>query len=439
MKIKNIVKQCFSLLLALMLMMSMTVTAFAAESSVTFESGKVIAFEPGSVYTETDLFDNFKGVMPGDTLSEEVTIQNKSNDCDYIKVYMRAVLHDENGNPISDKVLAELRSDERRGAASELEYMHDFLSQLSMTVKSGGKVIYDASPDELDGLSDNVYLGTLRKGESAKLDVQLTVPIEMGNEYADRIGEVDWVFVVEGFDDPVDPPDDDTMLTVRKVWVDDEIGRPDSVTVQLLRDGKVRDEVELSQSNNWVYTWDRLDDDYNWSVLEAEVPDGYEATYTTKGNTTTITNTEENEPTDPTDPTEPTDPTDPTEPVDPVDLKVIKKWDVDGKDHPDSVKVTLYNGDHAVESVWLGDWNNWSYSWRNLDGNGNWQIIETSIPKGWVPSYSYWNGVVTITNSESLIQTGQLSWPIPVMGALGLVLIAYGIYVIAKKRKNERA
>ena len=64
-----------------MLMMSMTVTAFAAESSVTFESGKVIAFEPGSVYTETDLFDNFKGVMPGDTLSEEVTIQNKSNDC----------------------------------------------------------------------------------------------------------------------------------------------------------------------------------------------------------------------------------------------------------------------------------------------------------------------------------------------------------------------
>lgn len=97
MKIKNIVKQCFSLLLALMLMMSMTVTAFAAESSVTFESGKVIAFEPGSVYTETDLFDNFKGVMPGDTLSEEVTIQNKSNDCDYIKVYMRAVLHDETG------------------------------------------------------------------------------------------------------------------------------------------------------------------------------------------------------------------------------------------------------------------------------------------------------------------------------------------------------
>lgn len=98
----------------------------------------------------------------------------------------------------------------------------------------------------------------------------------------------------------------------------------------------------------------------------------------------------------------------------------------------------FYNGDRAVESVWLGNWNNWSYSWNNLDGSGNWQIIETSIPKGYVPSYSYWNGVVTITNAESLIQTGQLSWPVPVMGALGLALIAYGIYEIEKKRKKER-
>lgn len=339
MKMKNIVKQCFSLLLTLLMLLSATVTAFAAESSVTFESGKVIACEPGSVYTDTDLFDNFKGVMPGDTRSEEITIQNQSNDCDYIKVYMRAVLHDETGNPISERMLAELRSDERRGTASELEYMYDFLSQLSMTVQSEGKVLYDASPDELDGFSENVYLGTLRKGESARLDVQLNVPIDMDNEYANRIGEVEWMFVVEGFDDPVDP----------------------------------------------------------------------------------------------------TDPIQPVEPADPINLKVIKKWDVDGKDHPDSVKVTLYNGDSAMESVWLGDWNNWSYSWRNLDGSGNWQVMETDIPKGYVPSYSYRDGVVTITNAESLIQTGQLSWPIPVMGVLGIALIAYGISIIAKKRKNERA
>lgn len=427
---KNIAKQAFSLLLALMMVLGLSTTAFAAESSVTFEDGKLIAFEPGSVYTESDLFDNFKGVMPGDTRSEEITIQNKSDDCDYIKVYLRAVLHDEEGNPISPEVLDELRSDERRGETSELAYMVDFLSQLSMTVKNGTEEIYNASPDELDGLAENVYLGKLRKGESLKLDVELTVPIEMGNEHASRIGEVDWVFVVEGFDDPTPPPDDDTMLTVRKVWVDDGEDRPDSVTVQLLRDGKVRDEVELSQSNHWAYTWDRLDDDYNWSVVEADVPDGYEATYTTSGNTTTITNREENLPPEPPEP---------PEPAEPVDLTVVKKWDDNGKDRPESVKVTLYDGETPVESVWLGEWNNWSYSWRDLDGHGNWQVLETNVPKGYVPSYSYWNGVVTVTNTASLIQTGQLSWPIPVMGGLGLALIACGLIVILKKRKTESA
>lgn len=37
------------------------------------------------------------------------------------------------------------------------------------------------------------------KGKSAKLEAVLTVPAELGNEYAYRVGEVDWVFTVEGF------------------------------------------------------------------------------------------------------------------------------------------------------------------------------------------------------------------------------------------------
>ena len=202
MKLKNIVKTTSSLLLALMTVMGISMTAFAADSSVTFKDGKLTVFEPGSTYANSDMFDNFKGVMPGDTRSEEITVQNKSKDYDYIKVYMRAVLHDESGNPISEKVLNELRNDERREQTSEAAYMYDFLSQLSMTVKNGTDEIYNASPDELAGLVKNVYLGTLRKDQSLKLNVELAVPIEMGNEYANRIGEVDWVFVVEGYDDP---------------------------------------------------------------------------------------------------------------------------------------------------------------------------------------------------------------------------------------------
>ena len=80
--------------------------------------------------------------------------------------------------------------------------MADFLAQLSMKVYNGETVIFDASPDEVDGLKENVLLGTFRQGESGTLTVELQVPIELGNAYASRVGEVDWIFTVEALDDP---------------------------------------------------------------------------------------------------------------------------------------------------------------------------------------------------------------------------------------------
>ena len=197
MKRKNFARRSFSILLAAALVMSLSVTAFAAGSSVTFENGKVTAFATGSVYSDTDLFGNFKGVMPGDTRTETVTVVNKASDCDYIKVYLRAVPHDDTKNPITGEVLAEITADERRGETAETAYMEDFLNQLSLTVKKGAQT----SSDGAGSPAKNVYLGKLAKGESLRLNMELSVPIELDNEYSDRIGEADWVFVIEGFKD----------------------------------------------------------------------------------------------------------------------------------------------------------------------------------------------------------------------------------------------
>lgn len=180
-------------LLTAVLLTAVAMPALAAESSITYLGKKKgFDFQPGSEYTDTDLFDNFKGVLPGDTLVEKITFRNKATDCDYVKLYLRAELHDEEDNPLSAAVAE---------AGETIVTMEDFLSQLTMRVYHGSKLIYEASPDDLDGLATNVYLGSFRKGKTTELKVELDVPVEMGNDYANRVGEVDWTFKAEGYKD----------------------------------------------------------------------------------------------------------------------------------------------------------------------------------------------------------------------------------------------
>ena len=407
---KKSCKAIFSLVLMLLMVMSLASTALAASPSITFNgftSG--FDFQPGSEYTETDLFGNFKNVMPGDTVTETITFTNSATDCDFVNLYMRAEAHDETDNPLSPKVA------EKETVAT----MTEFLSKLSMKVWNGTELIYDASPDELDGLETNRLLGTFRTGETATLKVELTVPIDLGNEYANRVGEVDWIFHVEAYNE--------SQLSVRKVWSDGNANHAnDSITVNLLKDGKVESSQELNAANGWAYTFDRLVEGHTWTVEEAEVPAGYTVSYNTVGTMTTITNTRNYTPPDLPDPTYP------------LNISVRKVWSNDNlKERPDSVTVTLYNGDVAYDSVRLGAWNNWSYSWKDLNAYGNWQVIETNIPRGYTPYYSVNNGVVTITNSRTLIQTGQLNWPIWVLGGAGLVLILGGAVVLGKKKRKN--
>ena len=101
--------------------------------------------------------------------------------------------------------------------------------------------------------------------------------------------------------------------------------------------------------------------------------------------------------------------------------------------------VTLYNGDIAYDRVRLSAHNNWTYTWKDPNAYGNWQVIETNIPKGYVPSYNVSGNIVTVTNTRSLIQTGQLNWPIWVLGGAGLALVALGGAMLVKKKKQNNA
>lgn len=66
-------------------------------------------------------------------------------------------------------------------------------------------------------------------------------------------------------------------LHVSKWWYDEgnENRRPQSVTVELLRDGEVYESVTLNEANGWSHDWEGLDPDASWNLVEVNVPSRY--------------------------------------------------------------------------------------------------------------------------------------------------------------------
>lgn len=130
--------------------------------------------------------------------------------------------------------------------------------------------------------------------------------------------------------DSAELPDTPTTITrkVIKVWNDDghENLRPEEITVQLLRDGRVYDTVKLSRDNNWRCTWKGLDSRYSWTVVEKENR-GYTVRVERDGITFVVTNTYAPEVLGPTEPTEPTPtPTVPANPTKPGLIQTGQLW-----------------------------------------------------------------------------------------------------------------
>lgn len=193
--------------------------AGAAFADVVYENQKV-SVNGGGLYTVTDLFDNFKNVMPGDKLEQPVTVVNAGDKA--IKVYLRAEAHDEVDNPLTYAEAGEeqdgkdQKTDPENGLGGagqrdeNVATMSDFLSKLHMNLMvADDKAVFDDSPDVEGALSENVLLGEVAAGSELQIDATLSVPIELDNTYANRVGEVDWVLTVEEIEVPVVPSDGD--------------------------------------------------------------------------------------------------------------------------------------------------------------------------------------------------------------------------------------
>lgn len=177
------IKRTICALCALALLVAAALPSFA-EGKVTYDgNAQDFIFAPGSEKSPTDLFDGLKGVMPGDSLVQKITVRNDISKDVKVNIYLRST-----------------------GAQKGSE---ELLSQLQMTVSksdtNGMAYMFNATADQTDGLTDWVLLGTLYSGGEVDLEVKLDVPIELGDELQDAAGYIDWQFKVEEL--PVEPDD----------------------------------------------------------------------------------------------------------------------------------------------------------------------------------------------------------------------------------------
>ena len=171
-------KRVFAILLMLFLL-----GGSALASGVTYvDRTELFDFKPGSAYEVTDLFENFKNVMPGDVYEQKITVQNSSKG--RIRIWLQC----------------------KYDAYTTTE-AKDFLNQLRLTVVSGNTAIFEAEAGEKAQLTEPKLLGTFRENGKVELTVKLEVPIELGSEYMGQVGVVPWTFKIE------EVPEDDTPDT----------------------------------------------------------------------------------------------------------------------------------------------------------------------------------------------------------------------------------
>ena len=230
-------------------------------------------------------------------------------------------------------------------------------------------------------------------------------------------------------------PDDTVARHVLKVWEGDaEQIRPEQIQVELRADGVVYDTVMLNAENHWRHHWPELprhDTDGNeilWSIVELAVED-YLVTVTQEGITFRLTNTYAPDVDDTT-----------------VRRSVMKVWNDKGyeDERPVRIQVHLLRNGEIWDTRILEESNDWQCVWEELparDDSGNeiaWTVQEAEI-KGYFPSYTEMGEHILITNSiikPSLPQTGVLWWPVPVLVALGLLMLILGKLV---KGRSENA
>ncbi len=218
---------------------------------------------------------------------------------------------------------------------------------------------------------------------------------------------------------------EETTVTVVKDWVDSgfEADRPDTITVELYKDGTLYDTVYLSAATGWQYKWDKLPLG-NYTVVEKTVPEHYTATVTGDGSTFVITNTHDI-------------PKDDT----PVERTVIKLWKNDEEhldQRPTSIEAALLCDGEVYETVTLSEANDWTYHWTNLEAGHEWTVVELTVLDKYTCVVARDGDTYVLVNQfDDIPKTGQTWWPVPILLCAGMICMVIG--QLSRRRHGNKA
>ena len=137
----------------------------------------------------TDLFTNFKGVVPGDTITQDVAIE-LTNVEHPTRLYLRADtagMDPATVAALSEGVTLSVAFDDANGLVAEPQ---------------------SDAPTEVFAEDANVLIAEVTEPTTTTMHLTLSVDTSVGNEIADMRAEIPWVVTVEEEDDAVTPPDD---------------------------------------------------------------------------------------------------------------------------------------------------------------------------------------------------------------------------------------
>lgn len=125
-----------------------------------------------------------------------------------------------------------------------------------------------------------------------------------------------------------------------------------------------------------------------------------------------------------------------------IDLKVTKVWNKANSNIsssinlPKEIEIELSKNGEVIDTVKLNSANNWEYTWKDLEKSDMYNVREVNVPKGYTVTYQKEGNLFIVTNTTSLVQTGNMPWLVEIIGGIGLIFIVISLIYNKNEQKS---